>query len=533
VLAAALVVAAPAVLSGTARAVLPGTALVVSPAPALAALPVAAGASTGRAEALRQARHFASDRTKVRTRSARARARLVMEIVATLDALLAHERAGGGWTFASAPGARPQPCTVPLKIAERLAAPFGLARWDLVVLRSPGTPAAGLALLGGYRLTGRPDYLEAARRAGDLLIAIQMRSGGWFSEMPVEGTALSPWFAATVRRTMLDDDVTTGATRLLLALWEATGERRYRYAAERALALLVRAQLPVGAWPPVWRPAWKRVLWPTFEDLATLNDGTTAHAIATLAAAGRTLGRADLLAVARRGGDWLARARRPAPQAGWAQQYDGNGQPAPARRFEPAALASWESRHAIEALLALAAVTGEARYCAPIPDALRWLERAAIGPGCWARFYALGSNAPLYVDGDGQRVDSPAKAHPGYDWTGDFGIPALFARLGWEDAEKERAVGSDTATHGSGTAPLEPTTAVRAARQPDELLLARPVAGDPGVCPAEHPQGFHRHAPDDPRALAACATMLLAALEPEEESPCVRALSLDEVKSAR
>ena len=236
------------------------------------------------------------------------------ELVRVLDVLLAHERAGGGWTFAAPPGTRPHPYTVPLKVAEWLAAPFGLARWDVVVLRSPGTPAAGLALLDGHRLTGRADYLAAARRAGDLLAAIQLYSGGWFSEMPVEGKALARWYAATMRRTALDDDVTTGAIRFLLALWQTTGERRYRSAAERGLDFILQAQLPEGAWPLVWRPAWKRSVWGTFEDLPTVNDGATTAAVETLIVASRVLERADLAAAARRGGDWLVRGaphRRP------------------------------------------------------------------------------------------------------------------------------------------------------------------------------------------------------------------------------
>src|SRR6185312_15114335 len=109
------------------------------------------------------------------------------------------------------------------------------------------TPAAGLVLLGGHRVAGHAAWLEAARRAGDLLVATQLASGGWFSEMPVEDGRLPAWFRALERRTTLDDDVTPGATRFLVALWEATGEARYRDAAERGLALLLAAQLPSGA----------------------------------------------------------------------------------------------------------------------------------------------------------------------------------------------------------------------------------------------------------------------------------------------
>ena len=220
-------------------------------------------------------------------------------------------------------------------------------------------------------------------------------------------------------------------------------------------------------------------MWPTFEDFATINDDTTPAAITTLLAGADTLGRDDLRDGARRGGTWSI--RRQSPHGGWAQQYGDDGLPARARRFELPALASWESRHAVEALVALADATGDQRYCEPVPRALAWLARSAIRPGCWARFYALDTNVPLYVDGEGRVVTSVAGARPGYDWTGDFGIPALLSRLGF---------------------PLDDDTAPTAEAEPLRL-----VPGDPGTCAGERPLGFDRDAPDDPRALVAHAVL--------------------------
>src|SRR5262245_5001012 len=273
-------------------------------------------------------------------------------LTATLDALLGHERKPGGWTYetppGSPPGTRPPPWSDVLRLAERIAVPLGLASWDVVVVRSPGTPAGGLVLLDGYRLTRRPPYLAAARRAGDLLASIQLPSGGWFAEMPVKGTALAGWFGLAFRRTTIDDDVTPGAVRLLLALTEATGDNRYRDAAGRGVDFLLRTQLPDGAWPLLWRPWWERPFASRFEHFSTLNDGATSAAIETLLLARRVLGRPECLTAARKGGDWLTHARLPPPQAGWAQQYDDRGAPAPARKFEPVGLAAWETRYAIE-----------------------------------------------------------------------------------------------------------------------------------------------------------------------------------------
>jgi len=405
------------------------------------------------------------------------------DLARTLDALAAAQRPAGGWAFSPVrPGGRPPAFTIVMRIAERIAYPLGLARWDLVVLRSPGTPLAGIALLGGWRLFGEARWLDAARRAGDVLVAIQLEPGGWFSEMPVEDRRLAPWFPWVSPRIHLDDDVTPGATRFLLALWLATGELRYRRAAERGLALLLDAQLASGAWPLVRRPRWLGAIRSSREDRPSLNDGATPLVIETLVEASSALGRPELLAAARRGGDWLLAVQGTAPQAGWAQQYDDDGQPAPMRAFEPAALATWETRHAGDALDALARATGDDRWCPALRAAGRWLAASALRPGCWPRFAALGTNAPLFADAGGRLVGAEA-ARPGYDWTGDFGIPSLLWRLG-------RLEG-----------PPPP------ARAP----------GDPGSCP-DVPQSLRE--PGDPRLLAAEAAVLLSRLVPPPRSPC-------------
>jgi hypothetical protein len=423
-------------------------------------------------------------------------------LLATLDRLVALERRDGAWTFAAAPHTRPVPSTVVVKIAERVASPFGLADWDLVVMRSPGTPAAILALVDGYERSARAAYLDAAKRAGDLLLRTQLPSGGWYSEMPVEGDHLAVWFAATVRRTMLDDDVTTGGARALLALWRTTGDARYRAGAERALGLLVDAQLASGAWPLVWRPPWKRYLWPTFEDLATINDDTTPSAIETLLIAAEILGRDDLRVAAKRGGEWLVAVQAPPSRSGWAQQYDAQGRPAQGRRFEPPALASWESRYAIEALVALADATGDQRYCAAVARALTWLASSALRPGCWPRFRAVDSGEPVYIGSDGTRVATAALGRPGYNWVGDFGISALLSRFGMR---------------GSVASPTE----------------AEPAPGDPGMCPGDTPRGYSRDAPENPRALIAHAAMLRAALTPPSPSICDSATQTTSAAGAR
>ena len=398
-----------------------------------------------------------------------------------LDAILTCERPDGGWTYVCDPPGGPYGAvTWPLVRARRIAGPLGLDDWDVVVLRSPGTPLAGLVLLDGWQRSKDARYLAAARRTGDLLLALQLRSGGWFSEVPVHGTTPTIWFRAIAHWATLDDDVTPGVVRFLLALFAQTGDATYRRGAERGLELLLAAQLPSGAWPLTWRPRWARALVPTFEDLASTNDAATAGPITALIAGSRVLDRPDLLVAARRGGEWLARAQGAASQAGWAQQLDPEGRPAPGRRFELAAFASWESREMIDALLALAEATGDTAFCAPVPKALGWLVRSELAPGCWARLYTPGTNAPLYVGADGQPVATPVEARRPYRWTGDYGIPGLLAALRLDERGGPRT---------PSTGPPPPHRA----------------PGDAGACPGD---GARRRS-TGPRARIARAAALL------------------------
>lgn len=421
------------------------------------------------------------------TASLPARADLPPEARAALDAMLECEREEGGWMYVCPPARGVHGVTKIVNLAARVRARLGLEPWDLVVLRSPGTPAAGLLLLEAWEETRDPRYLEAARRTGDLLLNLQLPGGGWFSEMPVHGRELAFWFQWYVPWATLDDDVTTGAVRLLLSLYEETADASYREGAERGLDLLLDAQLPSGAWPLTHRPVWLRTVSPSFEDLPSLNDAATASVIRTLILGARILERPDLLEAAVRGGDWLVEARFPAPAAAWAQQYDEVGRAVPGRAFEPVALASWETRHALDALMELSRAVGDRRYCRTIEESAAWLARSALGPGCWARFVSPSTGEPIFLDIDGNPVEGPSQAKRPYRWTGDYGIPALFAEL-------ERG---------------------------DDSLLAIPrIPGDAGDCPGTPRRARRRLEARNPRGRIGEAGSQMGIMHAGRPSPC-------------
>jgi hypothetical protein len=164
-----------------------------------------------------------------------------------------------------------------------------------------------------------------------------------------------------------------------------------------------------------------------------------------------------------------------------------------ARRFEVAAHASWESRVMIDALLALARDLDDPRFCDPVPAAVSWLVRSAVRPGCWARYYTLDTNAPLYIGPDGRPVATAAEARRPYRWTGDYGIPGLLGALGVTGA------------------PPGP----------------RRVPGDAGDCPGEERDI------DGPRARIARAAALLDVMAEPPPAACVAAVVARDGESRR
>ena len=74
-------------------------------------------------------------------RAAAAPRPLPPDVEEALAAVLACERPEGGWLYVCERGGRVYGATSVVNLAERIAAPLGLADWDVVVLRSPGTSA--------------------------------------------------------------------------------------------------------------------------------------------------------------------------------------------------------------------------------------------------------------------------------------------------------------------------------------------------------------------------------------------------------
>ncbi len=305
----------------------------------------------------------------------------------------------------------------------------GRVTGSFVWVQPPGTPTVGEAFLDAYEATGDKEYLDAARRAGDVLVKGQMRTGGWGYSVECDADKRKEYAYRDVpevrttrwkRATVLDDDTTSGAVRFLARLDKALAfkEKSVHDAVEYALDRLLTSQYPNGSWfgwweyepkgfspkdypvkpvsyPEKWSrtPAEGAARWPA---KYVINDDLVSDMIRTLLDCGDLYQEKRYRDAARKAGDFLLLAQLPDPQPAWAQQYDLDMHPCWARKFEPPAVSGAESQTVLETLLILYRRTGDKKYLEPVPRALVYLKKSLLPDGRLARFYELKSNKPLY-----------------------------------------------------------------------------------------------------------------------------------------
>jgi PelA/Pel-15E family pectate lyase len=287
-------------------------------------------------------------------------------------------------------------------------------------------------------------YLEYARAAGRALVQGQLCSGGWDYLIEFDAEKRKGYQYRADKNcgddkrgvTNLDDNVTQGATRVLMRIDKALGfaDTDIHEAALFALDKLAAAQYPIGAWPQRFRKppdaaqfpvrkasypeAWsKKWPGPDYQSHYTFNDNSIADAIDMMLEASRIYNEPRYRASAEKGGQFILLAQMPDPQPAWAQQYDRDMRPAWARVFEPPSVTGGESQGIMRVLMTLYRETGDRKYLAPIPKGLEYLKRSAVdrtdaevfrrlGDGAvLARFYELKTNRPLYIT-KGSRISA-------------------------------------------------------------------------------------------------------------------------------
>ena len=283
-----------------------------------------------------------------------------------------------------------------------------------IEVQPPGTPAVGLAFLKVYQTTGNERALQAARDAAYALIRGQNDLGGWEHTIRFnrpKGNSIS-----------FDDDQTQTAISFLMALDQVIDDDSLTMAINKALDMMLEAQLDNGGWPHKYPRGG------SYHDFATFNDEGINDCIRVMLQADRYYNKKEYRAGLRKVGRFLKISQLPPPQPGWAQQYNEYLQPAWARTFEPPSVCPLVTVNNIISLIDLYLYTFDGSYLEPIPDAIRWLEDIRLPNGKWARFVELYTNKPLYYDRGRIRVNSTAELslerRTGYGYEVD-----LFERL--------------------------------------------------------------------------------------------------------
>jgi len=388
-----------------------------------------------------------------------------------------------------------------------------------VWVQPPGTPTIGEAFLDAYEATGDEEYLNAALDAARVLLAGQMRTGGWGYSVETDPVKRQQYAYRDVtaakaprwnRATVLDDDTTMAALRFLMRLDKILQFKNAKIhdAAFFALDSLLLNQYPNGSWFGWWewenRPpnpqefpvrraaypdAWPRKPegWPA---RYVLNDNVVSDAIRTMLDAWDIYRDERYLASAHKAGGFLLSAQMPDPQPAWAQQYDANMYPCWGRKFEPPAITAGESQTVIETLLALYRRTGDWKYLEPIPRALAYLKKSLLPDGHLARFYELRTNRSLYFTRDYQLTYTSDDVPTHYAFTWESRLDAI-------EADYRRVAAADPASLAAREKPEPRELAARVG-----AVLA--AMDSRGAWVEGGPLRFHKIAP--PSGVIKCAT---------------------------
>ncbi|WP_347838412.1 pectate lyase [uncultured Draconibacterium sp.] len=275
----------------------------------------------------------------------------------------------------------------------------GLKDENTIEVQPPGTPAVGQSFIRAYRVTKDKTALKAAKEAAYALIQGQNKYGGW--EHTINFKNISH------KKVSFDDNQCQSAISFLMALDQEIEDTLVLNAVEKAIKLMITAQLDNGAWPHIYPEQGN------YHDYATYNDGGINDCVRVMLEAYNYYGNSmEIEKSLKKAIRFIYISQLPPPQSGWAQQYNEFLQPAWARTFEPPSVCPLVTVLNINTLIDLYLVLDDDRLLEPIPDAIRWLKEIRLENGKWARFVELGTNKALYYDRPRIRCETLEDLHP-------------------------------------------------------------------------------------------------------------------------
>ena len=254
-----------------------------------------------------------------------------------------------------------------------------------------------------------------------------------------------------------DNGATVGEIRYLARIFRATGKKKYRQAVKRAIDTILESQYPNGGWPQSYPAGNDYPRHITFNDdvmvnlLQLVRDVANHDDFSFL-----TRRRAECRAAFALGIECVLRCQIRIDQlpTAWCAQHDSTTLlPRSARAYEPISLSGAESASVVLLLMSLDNPSPD--VVRAIDGACRWFQEAriynlrvvkkegdtqvVIDPNAdplWARFYAIGTNRPLFIGRDSIiRFDLSQierERRTGYNWYGAWGAPVLNAWPLWQ-----------------------------------------------------------------------------------------------------
>ena len=391
-----------------------------------------------------------------------------------------------------------------------LEAPYRSMVW----IQPPGTPSMGHILLDAYHATGDEYYYEQALKVVRVLMRVQHPEGGWNYVEDLAGEEQLKQFYATVGRQAwrleefqhyygnctFDDEATAVCAKLLLRVYLEKKDPEVKVALDKVINFVLKSQYSNGGWPQRYPLMYSHPFrgMEDYSSFITLNDDVMPDNIEFLIQCYQELGRKDLQKPIRRALDLAARLQQPAPLAGWADQYFVKTQkPAHARSYEPRSVNTGTTVRMVNAMMDYYRLTGESRYLAGIPAALKFLREQRLSESetqRWgrpkrdpesflvARFLNPEDGRPLYVHRMGANVGD-GHYYTNDDITGTIAHYSSATYINPDALEQEylalKALPKDEVTAGSPLLHPELNKAVAAYYFP--AMPQRPRPGDPEI----------------------------------------------------
>jgi PelA/Pel-15E family pectate lyase len=262
----------------------------------------------------------------------------------------------------------------------------------MIWVQDGGTVSVGHMLLDAYDVTGNEYFYQAAQKAGAAMIWGQSNEGGWNYMIDFAGDrSLKKWYATIGKNgwrleefqhyygnSTYDDDVTSDAARLLLRLYLEKLDPQYKPALDKAINFILRSQYPNGGWPQRYplKHDFNKAGHPDYSSFYTFNDDVIWENVLFLIQCYETLGEQRFLDPIYKGMNFYLLVQ--GKNGAWGQQYNMKMQVAGARTYEPAAYLPRYTFNNCLLLLKFYQYTGDSKFLAHIPDAIKWLEKVKL-----------------------------------------------------------------------------------------------------------------------------------------------------------